>query len=378
MARPGSDLPPWVAFVVGGILLAAVGWRLIDPAWLSSSMRPRSAQARAAEEMARQQLALDAQPEGRAPIRRPPAAPDVRLAIDTIGSMPAARFAFDPETRARVVTCDTESLDGGRTWTRLGVDPSRRSITLGGLRAATPVAGRGGRVLCGDAILPAGRGTPTGVGDIQSAVEWDGTSWRPVGLPLAAAAGTSDPRLALGVAYAPDGTARAARADRVLAAGQSTEFPGTAEAWAMDAGGVAYASIATPSRRARLMWGADGAWSDVPAPGEVRALAVDGERVWVAAGMLGRGARGQWDWTRWPRQVRIDGLTARGTTVIGWGTPTSGFARGVLVVSRDGGATLQLAPLDRIRPVWVAIDPHAPSELLVLDDAGTVSRVRMR
>jgi hypothetical protein len=377
MARPQSELPPWVVGVVCIVLVLGVGWRLGMTGFLSPLL-PGSATARSTE-VQRYQAELAALGETAAPTRSPSTvAPALDLDVTTIGSMPAARFVFDAETRGRVVTCETESLDGGRTWTRLGADPTRRSIALGGLRAATPVAGRSGRVLCGDAILPAGRGTATGVGDIQSAVEWDGASWRPVALPLAAAAGTSDPRLALGVAYAPDGTARAARADRLLSPGQSAALPGTAEAWTMDAGGAAYASIATPTRRARLMWSADGAWSEVPAPGDVRALAVDGHRVWAAAGMLGRGARGQWDWTRWPRQVRVEGLTARGATVVAWGAPTSASARGALVVSRDGGVTVQLAPLERIRPVWVAIDPHATSEWLVLDDTGTLSRVGIR
>jgi hypothetical protein len=360
MARTGSELPPWVPAAVGVVLFVAVGWRLVDPAWLSPS--------------------LDRRPAARPALPTPQATPaaEVRLDIATVGSMPLARFVFDAERRGRVVTCDSESLDGGRTWTGLGADQTRRSLALGGLRAATPVAGRDGRVLCGDAILPAGPGASTGVGDIQSAVEWDGAGWRPVGLPLVSA-GTTDPRLALGVAYAPDGTARAARADRLLAPGEATALPGTAVTWAMDAGGTAYASIATSSRRARLMWAADGAWREVPAPGEVRALAVDGERVWAAAGMLGRGARGQWDWTRWPPQVRVDGLTAQGSTVVAWGaavTPAS--AGGVLVVSRDGGVTVHPAALKGVRPVWVAIEPHAPSELLLLDEGGTLSRVRVR
>ena len=89
---------------------------------------------------------------GQVPANPDPGQPDFRMTVQA---------TFDAETPGRVVTCDTESLDGGRTWTRLGADPTRRSIALGGLRAATPVAGRSGRVLCGDAILPAGRGTPT-------------------------------------------------------------------------------------------------------------------------------------------------------------------------------------------------------------------------
>ncbi len=372
MARPQSELPPWLVGVVCAVMVVGVAWRLGTTAWT------RSADASRAEMQQYQaEVAALADPLPMAPPSSPTATA-LRFDVTAVGSMAAARFTFDPETRGRVVTCDSESLDGGRTWTRLGAEPTRRAIALGGVRAATPVTGRHGRVLCGDAILPAGRGAATGVGDIQSAVEWDGGAWRPVGLPLAAPAGAGDARLALGVAYAPDGTARAARPDRLLAPGGSTDLPGTADAWAMDANGVAYASIATTARRARLMWMADSAWRDVPAPGEVRALAVDGRQVWVAAGMLGRGTRGQWEWTRWPRQIRVDGLTGRGNVVVAWGTATSAPARGALAVSRDGGATVQAVVLDRIRPVWAAIDPFAPSAVLVLDDEGSLSRIRLR
>jgi hypothetical protein len=144
-----------------------------------------------------------------------------------------------------------------------------------------------------------------------------------------------------------------------------------------DRAGTVYASQAAPFRRPHLMWSAasDGTWQTVPTPGDVRALATDGDRVYAVAEMLGRGRQGAWDWTRWPSHVKPDGVAAHGSLVVAWGSVASSHD-GALVVSRDGGATLQVAGMKR-PPAWVAIDPHHADELLVVSEDGAAARVRI-
>ena len=70
---------------------------------------------------------------------------------------------------------------------------------------------------------------------------------------------------------------------------------------------------------------------------------------------------------------RSAGVTAHGSTVVAWGSVT-GDRRGGYVISRDGGATLQVG-IHGPRPVWAALDPHRASQLLVLGDDGRLSRL---
>lgn len=301
----------------------------------------------------------------------------VAVTITGLGRSPVSRFAFDPAVAGRVVACDAESRDGGRSWPPLEADPMRRAMLLGGPKAAPPVAGPEGRILCGDVILPGPNG-PNGLGDIQAAAEWTGSGWQSVGLPAAAPDGT-DTTLDEAVGYDAQGQPIAVRADRLLSSTGTIALPGRAEAFAADASGTLYAAVTSTTKRTTLMWaaGPDGPWTDVPAPGRVRALAADGGRAWAAADMLGRGTGGTWQWTRWPAvMMTIDGVAGRGDLVVAWGAlSSSSYHRGVLVVSRDGGATVGYAPLERLRPVWVAIDPHAAGDVLVVGDDGTLARL---
>jgi hypothetical protein len=306
-----------------------------------------------------------------------PAAP-VRLEarIEGLGRAPVARFAFDPTVPDRIVACEAASADGGRSWPPLEVDPLRRAMLLGGARAASPAAGREGRILCGDVILPRPDG-PTGLDEIQIAAEWTGAAWRSAGLPVAEAQG--DTQLDEMVGYDPDGTPLAVRGDRLITPSGTVALPGRAQAFAIDGAGALYASLARDAQRPALMWTADSGtpWTEIPAPGPVRAIAVDGTRVWAVADMLGRGSGATWAWTRWPMEMTADGVTGRGDVVVVWGGPKygGGSLRGVLLVSRDGGATLGYLPLKDIRPTWVALDPHHTNQVLVVGEDRTLSRV---
>jgi hypothetical protein len=368
MARTSAPLPPWVAIVGGALVVAAVGWRLVGsegPAarWVGSLGR----------------AGLPSIDPGPGPAPAPPSTPGpprVSVRTEVLGRHSTFRFAFDPETPGRVVTCESESRDGGRTWRRLGDTPAQRSIALGSVRAAVPAVGPAGRVLCGETILPAGGGAATRVGEIQAAVEWTGTTWRPMGLPPVPA---GDSALALAVGYAADGTARSVRGDRLLTPHGERTLPGRAHVWAVDGAGVVYASLAAGTRRPRVAWsdGELGEWHALPTPGEAQAIATAGERAWIAAEMLGRGRRDRWEWTPWPPRMRPEGLTVHGETVVAWGTREGAATPGSLAVSRDGGATLATAGIDRLRVIWAALDPHHPSELLVMGDDGTLARARI-
>ena len=80
----------------------------------------------------------------------------------------------------------------------------------------------------------------------------------------------------------------------------------------------------------------------------------------------GRGGRRNFD---------ARGVTAHGSTVVVWGREV-GAARGAYLVSRDGGVTLQLGAQGP-RPVWAALDPHRPSELLTVGENGQLARLRI-
>lgn len=306
-----------------------------------------------------------------------PAAPvQLQARVEGLGRSPVARFAFDPAIPDRVVGCDAASADGGRTWPPLEADPLRRPMLLGGAKAAPPAAGPEGRILCGDVILPRHDG-PTGLDEIQVAAEWTGTAWQPAGLSVAAA--TGDTQLNELVGYDLRGQAIAVRGDRLHTAAGEVALPGKAEAFAVDAGGALYASVAPAGRRTVLAWAPEPGtpWTEVPSPGPVKALVADGRRAWAVADMLGRGAGATWAWTRFPIQMSADGVTGRGDVVVVWGAPRYAASfRGTLAVSRDGGATLGYLPLERIRPVWAAIDPHKTNEVLVVGDDRTLSRIR--
>lgn len=389
MAHASRDLPLWVPIVLGVALVGGVAWRFADSAILptpAGGARTEAAQAESwrvppqptpgSQAGVQPGGVLPSEPAAEAPTGYAPEPRRVRL--DVLGRWTAARFAFDPNRPGRVVSCESESLDGGGTWRRLGQSPAERSIALGGSRAPAPVL-RAGRILCADAILPTGPGAPPGVrvGDVQAAVEWNGRDWRPVGLPVAQRAGAAaDGRAAVAVGYAPDGSAIAVRGDRLVTPAGDLPLPGTADAWAVDRRGAIYASIAPEGRRARGMWaaGPQAAWQDLPVPGEVRGIAADGDRVWIAAGMLGRGQRERWDWTRWPEDVRIDGVAGAGETVVAWGDLSDRDDRGALVVSRDGGVTLEVRRLERLRPIWAAVDPYRPGEVLLLAEDGAIAR----
>ena len=384
MAAPSQDLPVWVPIALGVALVGGVAWRFADSALLPRSVRAALAESGPVSGPVPGGASSSA-PQSAVPTT-PPAeletadTPDARPArIELLMRTSGARFVFDPTRESRVVTCESESLNGGASWRRLGDSPMTRSIALGGSRAAAPVL-RTGRILCGDAILPAGRPDAAGgtrVGDVQSAVEWTGRDWRPVGLPVAQAAGRpSDGRLTVGLGYTADGSAFAVRGDRLWTASGEHALPGVTEAWAADGDGAIYAAIAPEGRRAQLQWaaGPTAAWQELAMPGDLRGLAADADRVWVAAGMLGRGRRDQWEWTRWPDRVRVDGVTGWGTTVVAWGERPDSGDRGALVVSRDGGATLEVRRLARLRPVWAAVDPHRPNEVLLLAEDGVLAR----
>jgi hypothetical protein len=157
----------------------------------------------------------------------------------------------------------------------------------------------------------------------------------------------------------------------------SAPVPGAVSAWTQASDGTAYAAIGEPGRRPHLRWapGVHGPWRVIATPGDVRALAADGTRIYAAAEMLGRGHHDAWDWTRWPSNVAIRGIDGVGATVVAWGTAT-GTEYGGYVVSRDGGVRLQ-GVAHGPRPRWAALDPHRPSDLLVVGEDGSLTRLQM-
>ncbi len=373
MARGTTSLPAWVPVVIGLLTVAAVAGppvirRLAD----SRERRPGHGTAGPGE-----RETVSATRREAASLRLV-SLPAIRITGERLGAPQVSRFAFDPSVPGRVVACGRESRDGGRTWTRSDFDASEWAMLLGARKGAPAVAGSGGRILCGDVILP-GEARPAGVTPLRIAAEWTPGGWRDAGLPIA----DPDPRSAgqqpfdVAVGYADDGRPFAVRGDHVVGATRTLQLPGSADAWATDAAGGAYAAVRRPGRRPQLVWAPTirGPWHAVATPGDVRALTTDGERAYAVAGMLGRGSREGWDWTRWPSNVAIAGVTARGTTVVAWGEMV-GDRRGGYVVSRDGGATLRLG-VHGSRPAWAALDPFAPSELLVLAEDGQLTRLRI-
>jgi hypothetical protein len=147
--------------------------------------------------------------------------------------------------------------------------------------------------------------------------------------------------------------------------------------WAAERDGALYASIQEEGRRPHLFQLlAPGPWEEVPTPGDVRALAADSIRAYAVADMFGRRASdGSWTWTRWPPTLLPRGVTAFGATVVVWGD-APGPTTGVYLVSRDGGATF-LFGAQGPRPLWAALDPHAPSDILVAGEDGRMSRLRI-
>ncbi len=366
MRPEGATLPVWVPVVLGLLLVGAVGLPFIVR--LREDARgPHGAVAMVATSATPTQSAL----------ARPAVPPALHVSAESLGAPQVSRFAFDPAVPGRVVACGRESRDGGRTWTGSDVEASEWALLVGERMGAPAVPGRGGRILCGDVILP-GEARPAGVMPLRIAAEWTAGGWRDAGLPIAHPDPLrGDTSFDVAVGYATDGTPFAVRGDRVVGAARSQMLPGAVDAWAMDAGGGAYAAVRRSGRRPHLVWApaVGGPWQPVPTPGDVRALVVDGDRAYAVAGMFGRGSRGTWDWTRWPANVTIAGVTARGSTVVAWGE-MAGDRRGGYVVSRDGGATVRLV-VHGERPAWAALDPFAPSELLVLGEDRGLTRLRI-
>ena len=274
MAR--GAMPAWVPAIVGVVLVVAVGAPLVERRFDGGTTTATPSPAATATDAGR------AMP--------PETLPAIRFTEVKLGPSPGSRVAFDRAVAGHVLSCDSESHDGGRTWT-----------------AAAVSAGRS--MLCDD----------------------------PPAAPV----------------------------------------PGVVSAWTQASDGAAYAAVTEPGRRPHLMWapGRDGPWRTVATPGDVRVLVADGARIYVAAEMLGRGAHESWDWTRWPPNVTVRGVTAIGPTVVGWGT-VAGDSRGGYVVSRDGGVRLQLV-IHGPQPLWAALDPHRPSDLLVAGEDGSLTRLVM-
>jgi hypothetical protein len=321
-------------------------------------------------------VAPDPKAPAGAPVQAKPPAIDttapLKVTITPLGRAAVSRFAFDASVAERVVACDAVSTDGGRSWPALVADALQRPMMLGRATAVAPVAGPAGRFLCGDVIL-GGDAAASGRGDIHPVAEWDGAAFRAVGLPaLSRDHALQDLSPTTSVGYAPDGQAIATRGAEILLAEGRFEAPGKVEAFAMDAHGRVVAAVHPTGQRQELM-AADalgGAWTPVPAPGVVKAVAAGGDRVYVAADQLGRrDAEGRWSWTPWPPNVRPEHLAVLGDVVVAWGRLyPAAYHVGAIAVSRDGGATVRFAALEK-RPLWVALDPAHPGELLATLEA---------
>lgn len=296
----------------------------------------------------------------------------LRISMVFLGQPPVPKFAFDPAVADRVVACNAVSLDGGRTWPRLMADAVLRPMILGGSQAVAPVAGPDGRFLCGDMILP-GRHVPVGgQGDVHPATEWDGQAFTAGGLPTSTSNYASEPVPTVKVAYASDGQPMAARGRELLWPQGRYEAPGEFVAFAMDGRGRVV--VATRRGQATDLMAADtlGApWARVEAPGVVRDVVAVGDRVFVAADLLGvRDAEGGWRWLPWPASLQPEGLSIVGDSVLVWGhLAVSGPHTGALAISHDGGKTMRLAVLDQ-QPRWVALDPHRPRQVLAVLETG--------
>lgn len=296
----------------------------------------------------------------------------LKISMSVLGTPPVPKFAFDPAVADRVVACNAVSLDGGRTWPRLMADAVLRPMILGGSQAVAPVAGPNGRFLCGDMILP-GRHVPVGgQGDVHPATEWDGQAFTAGGLPTATSSYASEPIPTVRVAYAPDGQPMAARGRELLWPQGRYEAPGEFVAFAVDGRGRVVA--ATRRGKATDLMVADspgGSWTRVETPGLVRDVVAVGDRVFVAADLLGiRDAEGEWRWRSWPASLQPEGLSIAGDSVLVWGhLAVSTPHAGALAISHDGGKTMRLAILEQ-QPRWAALDPHHPRQVLAVLEAG--------
>jgi hypothetical protein len=304
----------------------------------------------------------------------------LKISVTALGVPPVPKFAFDPAVADRVVGCNAVSVDGGRTWPALMAGAVVRPMILGGLHAVAPVPGPDGRFLCGDMILP-GRHVPAaGQGDVHPATEWDGQAFTAAGLPPATSDFATQPVPTSRVAYAPDGRAIAARGRELLWPDGRYEAAGEFVAFAVDGRG----RIVAASRRGREtdLMAADSlgaVWTRVQAPGPVRDVAAAGERIFVAADLLGiRDAEGGWRWLQWPANLQAERLSIAGDTVLAWGRlALSTDHGGALAVSHDGGKTMRVAVLDQ-RPLWMTLDPHHPKQVLaILESRGQRQLARL-
>jgi hypothetical protein len=114
------------------------------------------------------------------------------------------------------------------------------------------------------------------------------------------------------------------------------------------------------------------AWTPVPAPGPVRDIVAAGDRLYVVADFLGRlDAAGKWTWIAWPAPLRPEHLSVHGDLVVAWGRlDQSQYYHGGLAISRDGGASIRYAVLEQ-PPLWAALDPHHPNQLLATIEGRT-------
>jgi hypothetical protein len=229
-------------------------------------------------------------------------------------------------------------------------------------------------------ILP-GRHVPAaGQGDVHPATEWDGQAFTAVGLPPATSDVVSQPVPTSRVAYGSDGQPIAARGRELLWPDGRYEAPGEFVAFAVDGRG----RVVGATRRGREtdLMAADAlgaAWTRVQTPGPVRDVAAAGERIFVAADLLGiRNAEGVWRWLQWPANLQPERLSVAGDTVLAWGRlALSADHGGALAVSQDGGETMRVAVLDQ-RPLWVMLDPHHPRQVLaILESRGQRQLARL-
>jgi hypothetical protein len=241
-----------------------------------------------------------------------------------------------------------------------------------------PVPGPDGQILCGGVQLA---DTPRDAGGpgLELAAAWHpDAGWRAAALP---------PRLSFGarraaVGFLPSGDVYAVHGSEIVTSRAAERLPQPVHAFVVDANGVMFAAVAWRDQQPTLYWtaGFGVPWRPIDAIEPVTALAASGEKVYAAGPMLGHRMSGSlFGWTPWPAGFRPDGLGAEGERVVAWGGPLPGTtARGVLIVSRDGGRTLRTVPLERLRPAHVAVDPHADGfELLVRGDDGMFERVRL-
>lgn len=304
----------------------------------------------------------------------------LKISMISLGKPPVLKFAFDPAVPDRVVACNAVSVDGGRTWPVLMAGAVVRPMILGGLHAVAPVPGPDGRFLCGDMILPGVHVPAAGQDDVHPATEWDGQAFTAVGLPPATSDYASQPVPTSRVAYASDGQPIAARGRELLWPDGRYEAPAEFVAFAVDGRG----RVVGATRRGRetdLMAAASlgAAWMRVQAPGAVRDIVAAGERIFVAADLLGiRDAEGDWRWLPWPANLRPERLSIVGDIVLAWGNlAVSTDHAGGLAVSHDGGETMRSAVLDQ-RPLWVMLDPHHPKQVLaILESRGQRQLARL-